>query len=192
MMSSVDYQKAVIWSLSQFSQQKKAADFFDSLRIGLCVYSPGAQSLYGKYDVYWGTSQREKLVVMPDFAQHLWTIQRLDLSTARQTGIYLVPGEIIGRDGFYLSVRDSSKKRILVPAKTGFSKIARLFEKKVGQPFCPIVTRGDLREFRQSHPYLHLHHIDISRIPVVSDLTKRDVLDMSRQKLSSLLSEGLN
>ncbi len=188
MMSSIDYQKAVIWSLSQFSQQKRAADFFDSLRTGLCVYSPGAQSLYGKYDVYWGTSQREKLAVMPDFEQHLWMIQRLDLSAARQTGIYLVPGEAIGREGFYLSVRDSNKKRLLLPAKSGFRQITRLFEKKFGQPYCPIVTRGDLREFRQSHPYLHLHHVDITRIPIVSDLTKRDVLDMSRQKLSTLLN----
>ncbi|WP_066017208.1 hypothetical protein [Endozoicomonas atrinae] len=188
MMSSIDYQKAVIWSLSQFSQQKRAADFFDSLRTGLCVYSPGAQSLYGKYDVYWGTSQREKLVVMPNFEQHLWTIQRLDLSAARQTGIYLVPGEAIGREGFFLSVRDRNKKRILLPAKSGFRQITRLFEKQFGQPYCPIVTRGDLREFRQSHPYLHLHHVDINRIPVVSNMTRRDVLDMSRQKLSSLLN----
>ncbi|WP_067520301.1 hypothetical protein [Endozoicomonas ascidiicola] len=187
-MSTIDHQKTVIWSLSRFSQQKKAADFFDSLSSALCVYSPGAQSLYGRYSVYWGTSQREKLVVMPDFSEHLWTIQQLDLSAAKQTGIFLIPGECVGKEGFYISVRDSQKRRILLPAKSGFQQIARQFQTKFGQKFCPIVTRGDLREFRQSHPYLHLHHVDISRIPSVSDMTRKDVLFMSQEKLSVLLN----
>ncbi|WP_419834430.1 hypothetical protein [Endozoicomonas atrinae] len=72
---------------------------------------------------------------------------------------------------------------LISPLTTGFRKISIGVVKD-----SPIVTRGDLREFRQSHPYLHLHHVDINRIPVVSNMTRRDVLDMSRQKLSSLLN----
>ena len=91
----LEEQKSIIWSLSRFSRKKRAVDFFDRLKNSVVVYSPGASTVYGKFDVLWGSHHKDKLIIMPEFEEHTFIIQQVDLSNCmKPTGIFIIPGEL--------------------------------------------------------------------------------------------------
>ncbi|MRI31648.1 hypothetical protein EOPP23_01395 [Endozoicomonas sp. OPT23] len=173
----MDNAGSVTWDISHFNQKKKAADFFDSLRNVFAVYSPGTSQIYTNYDVFWSSYNQGKLVVLPNQHAHHDTFFEIEQDATRASGIFVIPGEIIGRDELYVALpKTKGRKTKPLPAERGIELFARAYEKKYpGKSFVPIVTTGDLREFNKKAPLLHLHMLDVSRLVALSPFKKEDL-----------------
>lgn len=167
----------VTWDISHFNQKKKAADFFESLRSVFAVYSPGTSQIYTNYDVFWSTFNKEKLVVLPNQNAHHDTFFNIDPDATRASGIFVIPGEILGKEELHVALPTAKgKKTKPMLANLGIKLFARLYEKKYpGKHFVPIVTTGDLREFNNRAPLLHLHMLDVTRVDNLSQFKRNDL-----------------
>jgi hypothetical protein len=63
-------------------------------------------------------------------------------------------------------------------------------QKKAGDLFLPILIKGDLREFDQQMPYLHLHRLQIGRLDRLSAFERDDIQSTITRKLLMLYRQA--
>ena len=63
-------------------------------------------------------------------------------------------------------------------------------QKKAGDLFLPILIKGDLREFDQQMPYLHLHRLQIARLDRLSAFERDDIQSTITRKLLMLYRQA--
>ncbi|WP_045861610.1 hypothetical protein [Teredinibacter purpureus] len=152
--------KKIYWDISDFKKQNLAISFARDLNDRLCVYSSGLQHVYGQYSIEMVVHRKKKLVVVPN----TYSTERyvdIDEDSIRPTGVHIYPGWYFSIDKPYVMTmpiktrQGVTRTRPLSP-EHGFNILERTFYKR---PFYPILKNGDLREFDQETPYLHLHRI---------------------------------
>jgi len=179
----------LIWKLDQINAVNLATDFIKRFENKLCVYSPSVSQLYSNYSIFFPEDARQSMVVLPDPYAFQDTFSRISSDAVQPTGLHLVPGETIQRQGLHLimAVQKSYKASLPVPFPQGIRQLLKRFS---GQdPFLPVLVRGDLREFDPKVPCLHLHRLRLPLIQNLSPLEKQNIKNVITHKVMALYQE---
>jgi hypothetical protein len=76
-----------------------------------------------------------------------------------------------------------------MPFKAALAQIISQ-QKKVGDLFLPVLVKGDLREFNQQMPYLHLHRLQVARLTRLSSFERDDIQHTITRKLLLLYRQA--
>lgn len=175
----------LVWDLDRISNKLRATNFVMQFKRTLCVYSGPVQQLYTNYDIVLPRGEEDKLMILPNpFAAHD-TFDFIPPAAVRPTGINILPGDMIGKSGLYMSFPtkdqgDKTQHRFL-PMRSGLHTIMKRYPKH--EPFLPVLTKGDLREFKSDVPCLHLHRILMTELKKLSALELQDVSRVTIEKL---------
>ena len=175
------------WDLKNIQEREKARRFLAQFENLLCVYSPSISQMYSNYTLNFPADNDRKLVVLPNPYSFHDTFTGIDPSCIRDTGLFIIPGKLIRREGLYIYVklRNSEKAPAPVPLKAG---LARMLSSQMSQdPFLPILVKGDLREFKSELPCLHLHRIKLSSLQGMSQFEKKDIQRIIVERLKKMM-----
>ena len=184
--------KDLEWDFESINQAKKAADFVMHFESRLCVYSPSVQQVYTNYTFNFPNEDVEKMVILPNPYAFHDTFHSVISDTVRDTGLHIIPGETIGKQGLYLVVRYKNKR--VSPAPIPFEQaLQKMLQSQSGQdPFLPILIKGDLREFNAGTPCMHLHRIKVNDLTALSEFERKGMQKSIADKLSELLSIAID
>lgn len=173
------------WSLVKFRQRERARQFIMQFEGRLCVYSPSVEQVYSNYTMNFPSREGAKLVVLPNPYAFHDTFTSIERAAIRDTGLFIVPGALIGKRGLHVMIqsRDGKPPRP-IPATSAINKM--LSSATSNDPFVPIMVKGDLREFRAEFPCIHLHRIKLSGLQLLSEFERRDVQSTVLEKLRKL------
>ena len=174
------------WDLDDFSEASRAMEFVMQFEQTLCVYSPSVEQIYTNYNMFFPDDWDRKLVILPDPSAFHDTFFHIEKSSVTATGLYIVPGQLVGKQGLYLANVDENRglgsKQI--PFEAGLKAI--MSRRPEDDPFLPVLAKGDLRELEQSWPVLHLHRVKPSVIENMSELDRSNLRNVIAEKLDSL------
>ena len=174
------------WDIDDFRQNERAQDFVMQFETTLCVYSASVQQLYTTYNMFFPQEWSGKLVILPDPAVYHDTFNFIETSAVTATGLYIIPGELIDKDGLFLANvnEDRTLGNRQIPFEAGIRTIMK--KRPANDPFLPILAKGDLREFEESWPVLHLHRVRPETLPRLSDHDKASIAGVITEKLETL------
>ena len=98
-----------------------------------------------------------------------------------------MPGELVGRNGLHVTILVKNKHvaNKPIPFKKAIAHVVGT-HKKVGDTFLPVLVKGDLREFNQTLPYMHLHRIMPEFLAKLSEFDRSDIERVVSDKLKRL------
>lgn len=177
----------LVWDLDSFKRRQLAADFIKRFENKLCVYSSSVEQLYTNYNIYFPEEEHRKMVILPDPYAYHDTFQNVPEQAVVKTGMNIVPGELVGKRGLYLTV----------PVKSGDGRQAKVIAlqaalRLIGErrspddPFLPVLVKGDLREFKQQAPMLHLHCVQLGKLGGRSELERSGIRQVITAKLPTI------
>ncbi len=177
------------WDLDEFSQRQRALEFVLQFQSTLCVYSPTVDMLYSTYEIVLPEEENAKLVILPDDSAFYDTFTHIASESVKPTGLYVVPGELIGKPGLHLAnvKEDRSLGDRQIPFEMGIRTIMQ--NQPSADPFLPVLTKGDLREFNQCWPVLHMHRVRPNVLKHLSQLDRTNLANVITEKLESLFVE---
>ncbi len=175
-----------VWDLEEIKNRTRAINFVMQFKHSLCVYTRPVEQLYSNYDIYLPRDGDKKLVILPNPSAPHDTFNFIPSEAVTPTGLNIIPGDLVGKRGLYLSlpVKGQSSPRAL-PLTAGFHAIIKRHTKE--SPFLPVITKGDLREFNAKVPYVHLHKIHIDRITGISQMEVQSIANAVTEKLAVYL-----
>lgn len=173
----------LVWDLKHLSQHELAMDFVKRFENKLCVFSPTVRQLYSNYSIFFPEDHNKNMVVLPDPYAFHDTFNHVPEDSVQATGLHIIPGEMIKREGLYFVISQKNQKvrSIPVPFKQGLRQILKRYHGT--DPFLPVLVKGDLREFDSALPCLHLHRL---RMPALRDLSM-----LERQGIKNLITERI-
>ena len=126
------------------------------------------------------------MVILPDPGALHDTFNAIDVDAIAMTGLYIIPGALIGKEGLHLANvdkdRNLGKRRI--PFESGMRKLMEGRPEDV--PFLPVLAKGDLRCFERTWPVLHMHRIKLGELEMHSALDLSSIRTVITEKLGSL------
>lgn len=187
-MSDQQDNNDLVWDFNEFKQRQLATEFVKRFENKLCIYSGSVEQLYSNYNIYFPEAEGRKMVILPDpFAYHD-TFQGVPEEAIQVTGLTIVPGELIGKNGLHLTIPiksdDGKKKYRVVPLHAGLRAINK--RRSQEDPFLPILMKGDLREIKNKLPALHLHCISLDKLGNRSALERSGIRQVISQKLPDI------
>lgn len=181
--------KDLIWDLNSFQKQKRAEDFVVGFENKLCVYSANVEQLYTNYNIFFPKDENHKLVILPNPYAHHDTFQGINEDAVRATGLFIIPADVNdgrGRLQMVLPLKGQESKYRRVPLAVGLHLINQ--KRSPDRPFLPVVMKGDLRELDTNTPCLHLHMLQLTSLPKLSDLETGDIQKVILKRLNELAS----
>lgn len=181
------------WDLGAISNRQEAISFLKTFENKLCVYSSYVSKLYSSYSIVVPSDADSGCItVLPDPHAFHDTFNNVPQSAVEETGVYLYPGEAIGESGLYIKIPTrgfgSSKE---LPFSEGFSQLIKDY-RNTGDCFLPVLQNGDLREYENSMPSLHLHRIRLDALKdVMSDLTLMSIKNIVADNLIALYQTNM-
>ena len=174
------------WDLGEITNRSRAIEFIMQFETTLCVYSPSVEQIYSSYNIYFSKDFDRKMVILPDPAAFHDTFNGITSDSVTATGLYIIPGELVGKPGLYLTntIGDRGLGKRQLPFIAAMKAIMR--KRPADDPFIPILGKGDLREFQDDWPILHLHRLRLSALPDLSTLDKTNIRNGVTEKLESL------
>ena len=102
-----------------------------------------------------------------------------------------VAGQGSGQTGVLLSpqIKDDGPAPKTMPFKPALAQIISN-QKKIGDLFLPVLMKGDLREFDQQMPYIHLHRLQLARLERLSSFERDDIQQTITRKLLTLYRQA--
>jgi len=188
-LSTTNSNKDLEWSLDSIQQREIASEFVTKFESRLCVYSPSVEQFYTNYTINIPSGESGKMVILPNPYAFHDTFNGIKESAIKDTGLHIIPGETIQKKGLYLLVtyKNSTKKATPLPLKPALQKM--LNSKKSSDPFLPLLAKGDLREFDQKVPCLHLHRLKVSELTELSVFEQNSIKTAIMDKLSELYED---
>lgn len=181
----------LIWDLDSMARRELAERFIRLFENRLCVYSESVHQLYTNYNLHFPSDYGRKMVILPNPYAFHDTLHGIDAIAVRKTGLCVLPGMVDGKPGLLLSSQMSSGG--LAPRSMPFKPaLAQIIsnQKKVGDVFLPVLMKGDLREFDQQTPYLHLHRLQLARLERLSTFERDDIQQTITRKLLMLYRQA--
>ena len=166
--------KHLIWDLDDFDNHHRAAAFVKQFQDTLCVYSNKVEQLYTNYDISLPKDAHKSMVVLPNPYAFHDTFSRVNPEAVSATKLIILPGQLLGRHGLYIRLPMSNRRGRVVPLANGLRAVMNACQKK-GSEFLPVITKGDLRAFRQDYPALHLHRFHPERLTNLSEFDARGI-----------------
>jgi hypothetical protein len=179
-----------VWDLEEIRNRTRAINFVMQFKKTMCVYSGPVQQLYTNYDIFLPQGEDKKMVILPNPLEPQDTYNFIPADAVTPTGLNIIPGDLIGKSGLYLSLplKPGEDKPKCLPLTAGFHAIIK--RHPPDKPFLPVLTKGDLREFSQDVPCVHLHKIHIDKIEGLSGLDLQGIVKGVTDKLSIYLYPG--
>lgn len=180
------------WDLEHFNHRERAKEFVMQFESSMCVYSASVQQIYTSFNMFFPREWDSKLVILPDETAYHDTFFHIDPKAVVATGLYIVPGELVGRQGLHLANVDEN--RALGPRQFHLEPALRAIMKNRPEkdPFLPLLTKGDLREFEQSWPVMHMHRVKPGALTEISHLDRTSISSVICEKLHTLLQARAN
>ncbi len=174
------------WDLDQIINRERAIEFVMQFETTLCVYSPSVEQLYSTYNMYFPEEQNRRLVILPDPAAFHDTFNGIVDEAVQDTGLYIIPGELIQKEGLYLANVDENRSlgNRQIPFEPGMKALIK--NRPDDDPFLPVLVKGDLREFEESWPVVHLHRVKLKELTERSELERNSIKNVIDEKLDSL------
>jgi hypothetical protein len=177
-MSEMLQNEHLVWDLGKLNDHDRATRFALRFQQSLCVYSPPVEQLYTNYEIIVPDSDGRKLIILPNPHAFHDTFSHINEDAVVQTSLFIAPDE-------------EGKLQLLVPLSNGARRSMPLgvglnfIQSKLGAdvPFLPVLAKGDLREFKQHMPILHLHRIVLSKVTRHSELEIRTIRKSIQNKL---------
>ncbi len=187
MSGGTEENKDLIWDLDAFHSRQLAANFIKRFENKLCVYSSSVEQLYTNYTIYFPEDEGRRMVILPDPYAYHDTFQNIPERAITKTGMNIVPGEVVGKAGLYLTVptvNNGVRKSKVIPLQSALRVINS--KRPLDNPFLPVLIKGDLREFQQRMPMLHLHSIKLNELGQRSQLERDGIRRVIERKLPSI------
>ncbi len=180
--------KDLVWDLETFRKRQRAKELILAVENQLCVFSNSVEQLYTAYDIFFPKEESRKLVILPNpYAPHD-TFHGIPASAVKSTGIFLVGGhnEASPAADLQMMIPISREKRKFrrVPLGVGLKLING--KRTAETPFLPVLMKGDLREFNQNTPCVHLHSLHLEQVKMLSELELRSIKDVVTERLTLL------
>lgn len=178
----------LVWHLHQFENHKRAIRFVKQFQETLCVFSAPVAQLYTNYEIAVPEAEDRSLIILPDPYAYHDTFNGIPEDSVKATGITIIPAELAGQTGLHMVLPLRHQGRRItreVPLAVGLNALLR--QETDGNPFLPVITKGDLRTFRKDAPCLHLHRILPSRLGGRSSLEVNSIRKVIREKLRGYL-----
>lgn len=186
-MSEADDNKDLIWDLDHFKRRQVAADFIKRFENRLCVYSGSVEQLYTNYHIFFPEEESRRMVILPDPYAFHDTFQNVPERAVIKTGMNIIPGEVAGKGGLYLTVPQKTPNGVkskLIALQAALRVINE--RRPPDNPFLPVLVKGDLREFQQRMPMLHLHCIRLDALGQRSQLERDSLRRVIINKLPTI------
>lgn len=189
-MSDADQNRDLVWDLANFKRRQMAAQFIKRFENKLCIYSASVEQLYTNYSIYFPEEESRKMVILPNPYAYHDTFQNIPEHAVTRTGMNIIPGEVLGKTGLYLTVpvrngAEAGGNQAKVIALQSALKAINA-RRPPHDPFLPVLIKGDLREFKQQAPMLHLHCIRLHLLGERSELERGSVRRVVEHKLPSI------
>lgn len=181
----------LVWDLDSMARRELAERFIKLFENRLCVYSESVGQLYTNYSLHFPSELGRKMVVLPNPYAFHDTLHGIDAQAIRKTGLCVLPGKAQGKAGLLLStqIKGQGPAPRCMPFKAALAQIISQ-QKKVGDLFLPVLVKGDLREFNQQMPYLHLHRLQVARLTRLSSFERDDIQHTITRKLLLLYRQA--
>ena len=198
-MSSMEHQEVnlgqqqnqdLIWDLDSIARRELAERFIKLFENRLCVYSESVSQLYTNYGLHFPAELGRKMVVLPNPYAFHDTLNHISPLSVRKTGLCVLPGQFHGHKGLLLARLGAQGE--LLQARPFKSALAQIISKlkESGDVFLPVLVKGDLREFDQRMPYLHLHRLQLGQLPHLSAFERKDLQQTVTRKLLLLYRQA--
>jgi hypothetical protein len=186
-LSAADQNRDLVWDLMNFKRRQLAAHFIKRFENKLCIFSGSVEQLYTNYSIYFPEEENRKMVILPNPYAYHDTFQGIPEQAVTKTGMNIIPGEVIGKAGLYLTVpvQNGSGGQAKVIALQSALKAINA-RRPPHDPFLPVLIKGDLREFRQQAPMLHLHCIRLHLLGERSELERNSLRGVIERKLPQI------
>ncbi len=183
----------LIWDLDNMAKRDLAERFIQLFENRLCVYSESVSQLYTNYNLHFPSEMGRKMVVLPNPYAFHDTLHGIESLAIRKTGLCVMPGMIMGKPGLLLTneVKGGSPGPKSMPFKQALAQIISN-QKKMGDDFLPVLMKGDLREFDQQMPYIHLHRLQVQKLSRLSSFERSDIQQSITRKLLLLYRQADN
>ncbi|WP_221801026.1 hypothetical protein [Oceanobacter mangrovi] len=180
----------LVWDLQKIHQHKRAVNFIKQFENRFCVFSSSVRQLYTNYSVFFPEEANRQLVILPDPYAFHDTFSHLSPDAVQSTGLHVIPGNLIGKSGLYLIIshRDKNVRSVPIPFQEGIRQILRRSNSE--DPFLPVLMKGDLREFNEQLPCLHLHRLRLKELNALSSLDRESIRSVITDKLMTLYQES--
>lgn len=180
----------LIWDLEKIHQHKRAVNFVKQFENRFCVFSSSVRQLYTNYSVFFPEEANRQLVILPDPYAFHDTFNHLNPDAVQSTGLHVIPGNLIGKDGLYMIIshRNKNVRSVPIPFQEGIRQILR--RSNSNDPFLPVLMKGDLREFNDQLPCLHLHRLRLQSLTALSSLDQESIRTVITDKLMTLYQES--
>lgn len=167
--------KDLVWDLDTFKQRQRAIDFVMAFENKLCVYSNSVEQLYTNYNLFFPKEENRKLVILPNPYAHHDNFNGIPEEAVQATGLNIIPGDMVGKQGAYLTIPFKSGKTSYrsVPLQVGLRVVNQ--HRPPNKPLLPVLMKGDLRELNASTPCLHLHSLILDKMPKLSNMEQQAI-----------------
>ena len=181
----------LIWDLDSLARRELAERFIRLFENRLCVWSESVEQLYTNYSLHFPAELGRKMVVLPNPYAFHDTLHGIAAQAIRKTGLCVLPGQLLGKSGLLLSNQLPGNRLAprSMPFKPALAQIINS-QRKVGDEFLPLLVKGDLREFDQSMPYIHLHRLQVQRLTLLSSFERDDIQQTITRKLLTLYRQA--
>ncbi|MFZ3205410.1 MAG: hypothetical protein WA161_16205 [Pseudomonas sp.] len=181
----------LVWDLDTMARRELAERFITLFENRLCVYSESVRQLYTNYNLHFPHDQGRKMVVLPNPYAFHDTLHGIEAHAVRKTGLCVLPGVVLGKPGLLLTtqIKDGGPAPKTMPFKRALAQIISN-QKKAGDVFLPVMMKGDLREFDQQMPYIHLHRLQVTRLSRLSSFERDDIQQTITRKLLMLYRQA--
>jgi hypothetical protein len=178
--------KDLVWDLDAFNQRQLAMDFVLGFENKLCVYSDSVEQLYTNYNIFFPKEENRKLVILPNPYAHHDIFHGVNEDAITPTGLNIIPGDVIGKDGLYLTIpfKSGKTKYRAVPLQIGLRVVNQ--QRPDSKPLLPVLKKGDLRELDADTPCLHLHTIHPDRLDTMSTLERGGIRSVIEERLQGI------
>ncbi|MCA6065120.1 hypothetical protein [Thalassolituus marinus] len=191
-MSAVTSQQNsdLVWDLQKIHQHQRARDFVKLFENRFCVFSGSVKQLYTNYSIFFPEEADRQMVILPDPYAFHDTFSHLAADAVQSTGLHVIPGNLIGKKGLYLVIshKDKNVRSVPIPFQEGIRQILRRSNSE--DPFLPVLMKGDLREFNDQMPCLHLHRLRLKELAGLSGLERESIRTIITDKLMKLYQES--
>ena len=181
----------LIWDLDSIARRELAERFIKLFENRLCVYSESTRQLYTNYDLHFPSDFGRKMVVLPNPYAFHDTLHGIEAQAVVKTGLCVLPGVVLNKPGLLLTtmIKEGGPTPKTMPFKSALAQIISN-QKKAGDIFLPIMMKGDLREFNQQMPYIHLHRLQVARLTRLSTFERDDIQQTITRKLLILYRQA--
>src|SRR5690606_23015758 len=154
----------LVWDLQKIHQHQRALSFVKQFENRFCVFSSTVRQLYTNYSIFFPEEANRQLVILPDPYAFHDTFSHLNPDAVHSTGLHVIPGNLIGKQGLDLAISHRAKDvpSVSFPSQDGTRQLLR--SSTSTDPLQSMLMKGDLRQVNSKMRCLHLNRMRLTEL----------------------------